>query len=135
MTDQENVSLVNEGVEYERKDLKIPWLIGAALSILLVTLAAMGVLVLLMGGLESRRETMAPTPLPVFDARPTPPSPRLQPNPIDGQTAEQQLIQLRKDEEKTLTTYGWVDKKAGIVRVPIDTAIELLTAEQGEPPK
>lgn len=48
-----------------------------------------------------------------------PPRPRLQVYP----TIE--LEQLHSREDKVLSTYGWVDKSAGIVRIPIDKAMEL----------
>jgi hypothetical protein len=57
----------------------------------------------------------------------TPPEPRLEPLPLlPGQ-------RLRAEEEAILTTYGWVDKKAGLARIPIDRAITIL-AERGLPP-
>jgi hypothetical protein len=33
-------------------------------------------------------------------------------------------------EADTLGSYTWVDQQAGIVRVPVDRAIELVVAEQ-----
>jgi hypothetical protein len=42
----------------------------------------------------------------------------------------QQLRDLHHDEETNLESYGWVDRKAGIVRIPIERAIELV-AEKG----
>jgi hypothetical protein len=36
------------------------------------------------------------------------------------------LARLRKAEETDLTTYGWVDRNSGIVRIPIDRAMHLL---------
>jgi hypothetical protein len=36
------------------------------------------------------------------------------------------LRQLRAEETKILEHYGWVDKGAGVVRIPIDKAMELL---------
>jgi len=33
-------------------------------------------------------------------------------------------------EEQTLNTYGWVDQKAGVVRIPIERAMQLI-AERG----
>ncbi len=35
------------------------------------------------------------------------------------------LKALRAQEEQILTSYGWVDKEAGIVRIPIDKAMDL----------
>jgi len=47
-----------------------------------------------------------------------PPEPRIQANPAAD------LRTLRDQEEAILTTYGWVDARAGVVRVPIDVAMQ-----------
>jgi hypothetical protein len=39
------------------------------------------------------------------------------------------LKKLREETEKTLNSYGWVDKNKGIARIPIDRAMELTIAE------
>jgi hypothetical protein len=39
------------------------------------------------------------------------------------------LIALRKRAEHRLTSYGWVDRKAGIVHIPIERAMELVAKE------
>jgi len=49
-----------------------------------------------------------------------PPEPRLQTAPADD------LRNLRAAEQTRLTTYGWVDRKAGVVRIPIERAKELV---------
>ena len=43
-----------------------------------------------------------------------------------------QLDKVRIDEAQTLSTYDWVDQKAGTVRIPIDRAMDLL-AQRGLP--
>jgi hypothetical protein len=55
-----------------------------------------------------------------------PPGPVLQPDP------HQELLVLRNAEDSVLTTYGWVEREAGIARVPISRAMELLL-EKGLP--
>src|ERR1700722_13286213 len=37
-----------------------------------------------------------------------------------------QLDKIRTDEEQRLSSYDWVDQKAGTVRIPIDRAMDLL---------
>jgi len=37
-----------------------------------------------------------------------------------------ELNDIRLREEDTLSTYGWVDQKAGVVRIPVDRAMDLL---------
>lgn len=39
------------------------------------------------------------------------------------------LAELRGKEKTTATTYGWVDKEAGVVRIPIAQAKELIIQE------
>jgi hypothetical protein len=52
-----------------------------------------------------------------------PPEPRIQANPAAD------LRSLRQQETEVLTSYGWVDEKAGVVRVPIDQAMKLVLEE------
>jgi hypothetical protein len=54
------------------------------------------------------------------------PQPRLQTNPVMG------MEQFRAAEEAKLNGYAWIDRKSGIVRIPIDRAMDLL-AERGLP--
>jgi hypothetical protein len=54
------------------------------------------------------------------------PEPRLQVSPsLDLET-------FRAREDQQLQTYGWVDRKAGIVRIPINEAMDLV-ARRGLP--
>jgi hypothetical protein len=48
-----------------------------------------------------------------------PPEPRIEDHPAIA------IQQLHAQEDKTLSTYGWTDRKAGVVRIPIDRAMEL----------
>ncbi len=41
------------------------------------------------------------------------------------------LAELRGKEQTALASYGWIDEPAGVVRLPIDRAMELVVAEQG----
>jgi hypothetical protein len=55
-----------------------------------------------------------------------PPEPRLQDNAV------QDLQQMRAAEDQLLNSYGWVDQRKGVVRIPINRAIDLL-AQRGLP--
>jgi hypothetical protein len=61
-------------------------------------------------------------PLEGTYGRQLPPEPRLQTHPI------RDLHDLRAAEDAVLNSYGWVDRKAGIVRIPIARAMALLAA-------
>src|SRR6201984_3690448 len=39
------------------------------------------------------------------------------------------LKTLREEADKTLTTYGWIDKSKGVARIPIERAMGLTVAE------
>jgi hypothetical protein len=65
-------------------------------------------------------------PLAAGEATRLPPEPRLQTNP------RADLAELREREDRALNTYSWVDRNAGIVRIPIDRAMSL-TLERGLP--
>ena len=54
------------------------------------------------------------------------------PNPQLEIDERHQLDQIRMQEEETLATYDWVDQKAGIVRIPIERAMDLI-AQRGLP--
>jgi hypothetical protein len=55
---------------------------------------------------------------------PVPPEPRLQINP-----QEEFQKYLRKQKE-ILNSYGWVSREAGVVRIPIDRAMELVVERE-----
>jgi hypothetical protein len=129
----EEASLTNEGVAYEKNDVNVGVLVISAVAILTITLLAMAFILVFMGGVETQRDLSATPPPVMLDARPTPPLPRLQPNPIDGATAEDEVMATVEQQEKILTTYAWVSKDNRVARVPIDTAIELLTLGEEAP--
>jgi len=49
-----------------------------------------------------------------------PPSPRFQENP------QQELRELRAKQKALLEGYGWVNKEAGIARIPIEEAMKIV---------
>lgn len=40
-----------------------------------------------------------------------------------------ELREMRAGEEAALNSYGWVDKNAGVVRIPIDRAMEIIASK------
>ena len=54
--------------------------------------------------------------------QPLPPEPRLQTDPHGD------LLKLREAEDHILNSYGWVDRNAGVVRIPIEQAMKLTVA-------
>ena len=72
---------------------------------------------------NARQETPVPR---LARERESMPEPRLQ---VD---APNELRQMRAAEEAALNSYGWVDKEAGVVKIPVDRAMEIL-AKKGLP--
>ena len=54
------------------------------------------------------------------------------PNPKLEDDERGQINGIRLAEEQTLNSYGWVDEKAGMVRIPIERAMDLI-AQRGLP--
>jgi hypothetical protein len=115
------------GVEHEESDVNIRaiFVFGAVLTAvaIVIHLAVWG----LFAYFESRAAAGAVRQYPLAGDEPRlPPEPRLQTAPrLDLQA-------LRRSEDAVLTTYSWVDRGAGIVRIPIDEAMRL-TVERGLP--
>jgi hypothetical protein len=59
-------------------------------------------------------------PLAITEEARLPPEPRLQTTP------RQDLLDLRAQEDAVLNQYEWVDKNAGIVRIPVSEAMRLV---------
>jgi hypothetical protein len=91
-------------------------LVGAVLALVGAVVLALSVGVFRF---FSERPVEAP-PNPMAIVAPEfPPAPRIEVAP----SIEYQ--QLRAEEDRILSTYGWVDRKAGTTRIPIDRAIDL----------
>ena len=111
---------------YELSDLRPGYiaLFGIALTAVIVGAAVITSLLIHFKAAEhSRQETPVPR---LAQEREATPGPRLQ---VD---ANKDLRQMRAGEEAALNSYAWVDKDAGIVRIPIQRAMEIL-AKQGLP--
>ena len=113
---------------HEHSDVDIRAILGFG-AVLIVVAAAVHILIFaLFGFFESREGVKVPPqyPLAAAQGHREPPEPRLQTDP------RQDLADLRAKEQELLDSYGWVDKNAGVVRIPIDAAMKL-TLERGLP--
>jgi hypothetical protein len=52
----------------------------------------------------------------------------------DTLSAEQKLHELQATEERQMTTYDWIDKQAGVVRIPVVRARNLILKEVEKKP-
>jgi hypothetical protein len=138
MSDDIHIDGQNEEVEFEREDLGakpiLIFLAGLTLGCVLVALVLKGMYSYL-DAYENRQQpaqnplvqqTTADTRLVAPGDVAKFPQPRLETN----EPAE--INGFRMQEENTLHSYAWVDQPAGVVRIPIDRAMELV-AQRGLP--
>src|SRR5580658_7051070 len=120
--------LTNPENRFEHRDVSFRALTKFAIGLIITTIFSAG-LVLGMFQYLLHREGGVPASRiesPAQDARQLPPEPRLEVTPdID-------LQEMRAAEDQVLNNYAWLDQQNGIVRLPIDRAIELI-AQRGLP--
>lgn len=124
---------------HETTDAKIRPLIMFSIGLVILSVATFFAMRAMFDSLSKRERDEAPPRHPLAAGMEIPPEPRLEPMPgydlpplgADGQRpfATRGLAAHRKQEQETLDSYGWIDRQAGIVRVPIDRAIELTLTE------
>lgn len=115
---------------YEKSDVSYPPIVLTSLILTAMVLLAFVTMWWLLTFLTHKNiERQGPVSAVAVEARRSePPEPRLQAHPL------QDLVELRAAEAAILETYGWIEREAGIVRIPIERALEL-TAERGLPVK
>ncbi len=138
MSEHIHIDGQNEEVEFEQEDLGarpiLIFLAALVVGCLLVALVLKG-MYRYLDAYENRHEPVqnplaqqsrtdprlvAPGDIAKF------PQPRLETNETN------EINQFRLQEEQALNSYGWVDQEAGVVRIPIDRAMELI-AQRGLP--
>ena len=112
------------GAGYEVDDASVREIvvsaIGLAVGTILICAAVFGLFRVLRSVEISSRQPITDVSVPST----FPPGPRLQDKPWE------ELQALRQKEDQTLASYGWVDKNAGTVRIPIDRAMDII-AQRG----
>lgn len=123
---------------FERQDLTsrsvYSFLAGLAVAVIVVAVLLLG-LYHAMDAFERRhqpqqsplvQQTQADTREVSPNEINTFPQPRLERN------ERLEINRFLLQEEQTLNSYGWVDQKTGVVRIPIDRAMQLI-AQRGQP--
>ena len=105
----------NPKTAFEKSD----WSLGVVGLVLLGTLIFLVIAPFVLMGAFPRAVSDVSRALTV-----KPPQPRLQTDPAE------ELAKFLVDEDKRLNTYYWIDKKKGIVHIPIERAMQEL-AEEG----
>jgi hypothetical protein len=118
----------NVDVVHEESDVNVGAIIRYGIGLLLVG-AVVHVLLWWLLGTYERQNERAQTqmyPLAAGQGDRLPPFPRIQENP------QQELQELRAKQKAQLEGYGWVDKEAGVARIPIEEAMKMVI-ERGLP--
>lgn len=113
---------VNTGTrDHERKDVDVPALFTIAFLLLLSCIAIFIVITLMMRYFKAHEPavTAGQANIPATRIKEFP-RPRLEVKPGAS------LTELRAVEDVDLNSYGWIDRNAGTVRIPIDRAMRLL---------
>lgn len=116
------------GVGHEHTDVSIKPVVIAAIGLTIVLVVVASLMLGLYDVFAAREARLSPpaNPLAAAEGPRLPPEPRLQVHPVKD------LRELREAEKGILEHYAWVDKNAGVVRIPIQRAIDLLAARAGE---
>jgi hypothetical protein len=109
------------GAGYEHRDASVPSLMKYGFSlavILIVVMLGMWGMFALFG--KTQKLGPPASPFESEDVRVLPPAPRLQVTPVVD------LQNYRDGQREQLESYGWVDKEGGVVRIPIERAMDLV---------
>jgi hypothetical protein len=111
----------SQAAGHELRDVSFRPIIRASIGLTVVIILTLIAMRLLFSyyALREAAATRPASPLAAEFARSEPPLPRLQTAPIED------LRKLRQVEDVLLNSYGWADRKQGVVRIPIDKAMEL----------
>ena len=117
----------HEPAEFD-SEIGVKAIFGVLAGLALLVAVAFGAMFGLSAFLKARSIARDPAPLPVAEANAPRPRPRaaLQADPVAD------MVRFAKEEETSLTSYAWVDRSAGVVRIPVDRAIDIV-AERGLP--
>ena len=116
----------SESTAYETRDVKVRplavFVAGLAVAAIAIYLVVYLIIRLFSAQAANQDAQFQPvagqTPPAAPGQERLPPEPRIQANPAAD------LKTLRDQEDAMLTTYGWVDARGGVVRVPIDVAMQ-----------
>ncbi len=116
------------GMKHETRDLstRVVLIFGVSLLVAAIVIHIAVWLLYAWMGRASESAYTREFPLAPVGAPRLPPPPRLQTQPRED------LKEMRKEEDRLLSNYGWADPNTGRVRLPIDRAMQLLV-EQGLP--
>jgi hypothetical protein len=115
-----NTTPSSEATGHETADASILGIVLTGVGLTIGAVIALCIVYGIFQFLSTQTLTTAPpNPMAETSVEQLPPEPRVQEHPAV------ELQELHAKEDTLLSTYGWTDKMAGVVRIPIDRAIDL----------
>lgn len=113
---------------HEHEDVTTRPIVLAGVGLTIFLIIVVGLMLGLYDFFAAREARLSPpaNPLAAAEGPRLPPEPRLQVHPV------RDLRELREAESNILDHYAWVDKSAGVVRIPIARAIDVMAARAGQ---
>jgi len=116
----------NNNRGYEESDANVAALGKYGIGLAIISAVVLVLMLWLQNFFAAQTKRVTPPPSPLAVQRQAPPVPRLQVIP------EKDLHEIRIMEDSVLHSYEWIVRDSGIVRLPIERAMEL-TAQRGLP--
>ncbi len=110
----------SEQKAYETSDAKFRAVLWAGAGLVALMVATFALMLALLKFFETRQQASMAAPPPLAEIRPLPPAPRLQVTP------ELDWEHFHAEQDSLANSYGWVSKEAGVVRIPVERAMELM---------
>ncbi|MEX2260810.1 MAG: hypothetical protein WD696_02605 [Bryobacteraceae bacterium] len=109
-------------VRHDMTDVNTKAVLKFVVGLVIALIVSAGLMLFLFDWFAARETRLSPQPLPIAaeGRMRVPPEPRLQADP------PRDMREMRASEEDLLNSYGWVDRRAGVVRIPVDRAIEVM---------
>jgi hypothetical protein len=112
---------------HEANSMQVRGLVFFAIALIGVTVLVFLIVALVMHDFRREEKQAESTALPRFAGDTGEfASPRIQAN------AAAELARMKKEDLERLSTFGWIDRAAGIAHIPVDRAIDIL-ADKGLP--
>lgn len=110
----------NNPIGHEVEDANVRGIVYAGIGLMIGILIASFIVYGVFQYMKAHAPTVdSPNPMAQTDQQIFPPAPRIEARPAE------ELNELRLQEERMLTTYGWTDKASGVVRIPIERAMQI----------
>jgi hypothetical protein len=110
----------HETAGHETKDASIRGIVLTGVGLAIGAAIALSIVYGIFRFLSTQQLTTAPpNSMAETNLQQFPPAPRIEEHPAV------ELQELHAKEDSLLSSYGWTDKMAGVVRIPIDRAIDL----------